>query len=251
MSVTPQYGKQKHWFFGSTFDGMNKNPTGGENLGPKADFIFPQNKSLSGASYGSSTTTTTLKVARSLSGSSSGASVVTQTFRGNASPIYGTQKYWLFGNTDIGLNKNDIGGEKFWRAGSTLGDLFPKSFSAMVFGRSLVTGTLNVARGMVGSATGSATVKGVRIMGGSADPDGRQKHWIFGQTFLGLNKNAASVGGQKYWGVSGVFSSLFPLSPFKRTSRVVVHAPGLHSKRSESNAPTSVKVVDAGTPDQH
>ena len=242
MGASEQYGQQKHWLYGDTFDGLNKQDTGGNNLGPTADFIFPQDKALAGICYGGSDGSSSLKSNRALSGTSSGSSSA-QISNGTAATPPGGQKYWLYGETMYGLPKNDFGSEKYWVSGLTDGSLFAPSLSGVVYGASDGSSTLHAQCHLSGTIAGSATASLTRIIPIDVNVVS-PKHNLYGLTFMGLNLNAASLGGQKYW-INGMPETyIFPTSvAAKKPNFVHSVRSGIPRKRSHTTGNPGVKVI--------
>lgn len=211
MGANEQYGQQKHWNYGSPFDGLNKQNTGGNNLGPTADFIFPQDKQLTSIAYGSSDGASSIQSKRLLSGTTSGSSSA-QLMTGTAATLPGMQKYWVYGQTQMSLPKNNFGTEKYWGYGMTDASLFPASLSGVVYGSSDGASSPRVTRNLAGTAAGSATAALTRSIPitVSVVPT---KRWVYGRSFDGLSKNTTEIGGQKYWTYGGPQDFIFPLSP--------------------------------------
>lgn len=241
MGASELYGQQKHWAYGDTYDGLNKQNTGGNNLGPTADFIFPQDKALAAVCYGSSDGSSSLKSNRALSGTCAGSSSASLA-TGTAATVPGQQKYWIYGQTLLGLPKNNFGSEKYWVDGMTDGAVFAPSLSGVVYGSSDGSSTLHAQCHLSGTVAGSATASLTRIIPITVNVIS-PKHSLYGLTFMGLHKNDASLGGQNYWIAGMPETYIFPVSVAPRKANFVhTVRSGIARKRSHGGNP-GVKVI--------
>lgn len=244
MGADELYGKQKHWNYGSTFDGLNKNATGGNNLGPTADFIFPQDKRLVSVVYGSSDGTSSLRSNRSLSGTVAG-SATAQLLTGTSATISGQQKYWIYGQTQMTLpmQKNSFGTEKYWGYGSTDGSLFAAFLTGVIYGSSDGTSNPRVSRNLSGTSAGSATVSLTRNIPITVSVVPTKKY-VYGRSFDALSKNTTTIGGQKYWTYGSPQDFVFPLSPAAKKQTYIHNVrSGPPRKRQTSGRDPGIRVI--------
>jgi hypothetical protein len=263
MGVIVQYGDQKHWGSTGSFDGLKKASVDADfKYGLNDDFLFSTGNDGAAISYAGSTATATASVAKPAQASSAGGSNAVYLRKINGAQVgYGSQKFWIAGLTSVGLRKEDAGTQKYWQPPVLIDglDIFPSGADAISRGSSTASASASVTKTASGSSAGSSNAVYLRKIGGAANPNGAQKHWTTGITFIGLRESPENnvkfctpkFADQSLWVAGLPTPEIFP--PFQAEAQAQTFVAKIISasykrKRSVSGYPASVKTISAKPP---
>lgn len=266
MGVMTDYGLSKNWYYGLTFDGMNKetnasDATFGVGSGPN-DYLFAQDKQVASHMNAGATATGTMTITFHPTALAIGHSTATIIRRiGGADGIYFRTREWCYGLTSTTLNKNSFSGQQFWRYGSVDAEIYPAGQVGLAIAGASAAGTMRITFHPTALAIGQASATVVRKIGGITDPQGGQKFWsagqAFGLTFFALsnsfnttNKNKFADQSLWYFGIATPDMVGTAATPVVTTNPAKQLGPNMMTKNRSVGWPTNVKVISAAIPNK-